>query len=912
MKKLFRFGVLPMLFASSVQAQPQVHNFDIPAEAAVLAIPEFARQADLQIIAPAEKLAGLSTAALKGALDSRTALGKLLAGTPLEIASDDGTIIVLKVKGDKLSARDTNGLGLEEVVVTGNSEGIQKFKAPYAISTLDEATIQERAPRSLVDLLKSVPGIGAENSGGEGGGENIVIRGLPFAGFRLIDVLEDGVPLFESNYERELNIDEVFRVDLNTTRAEIVRGGTAPIYSNNASGGVVNFITNHGTSTPQNEIQVTTGPNYLGRADFELSGPATDKLLYSASGFFRRDDGLRNPGFSGADQGGQFKLGGTYLLDNGKVYADFKYLNDRSIFYSDIPLTNPVTGESLKGLIDPSYGTLDSGALRHEQILVLDGNGHVASQSHDLANGIHPETKTVTLGGDFSLGDGWAISDKARYVDGTVGFDGIYNGSPADATANLAGYLKAAQGAFAGTTSLRYVIAGTNTPFNPASTAGLTMTNTWESTTSSYTDAINDLRVTKSIDSALGKHDLTAGFYISAFSFNEQQIGSTILTNVKNQPDALDVQALGANGAVLGTVTQNGFTAFGSGDLIGRVNGVSKSFYGAENWQITPDWQADAGIRREIQTDSGARGIIGTQTVATTGSLASRSVTGLIGWRDYEKQLNGTSWTVGTSYQILDPLNGFVRYSDTYSPPRLSDQWGNINNGVAGTLPNGQPVPTTPIKQAEAGLKFSVPTLQLFAIGFWSHFDNLNASTYVTNSAGILQNSPLLIDTTTSGVEFEEAWRPLSSFELNGSVTLQKPVITSATTFSTTVTGSSLDNKAIPRVPNYTLTIQPAYLFDFGQVTGRAFASFYAIGKRYQDFINTSVLPAYETVDVGVTAYLGQSWRFQMLGSNLANSAGLTEGNARAPVSNVITTADATTGRPIFGRTFTATASYSW
>lgn len=142
-----------------------------------------------------------------------------------------------------------HGLELEEIVVTATPTPTTKLTAPYAISTLSSEELQDKPPRSLVDALKSVPGVSVENSGGEAGGENVVIRGLPWSGFRLLDVLEDGLPLFESNYERELQIDELYRVDLGTERVELVRGGTAPIFSNNASGGAVDFITNHGTTT---------------------------------------------------------------------------------------------------------------------------------------------------------------------------------------------------------------------------------------------------------------------------------------------------------------------------------------------------------------------------------------------------------------------------------------------------------------------------------------------------------------------------------------------------------------------------------------------------------------------------------------------------------------------------------------
>jgi outer membrane receptor protein involved in Fe transport len=506
---------------------------------------------------------------------------------------------------DKLGG--TPGLMLDTVVVTGNSQAIKKFETPYSISTLNAENIREEAPRSLVDLLRTQPGINAENSGGEGGGENIMIRGLPYAGFRLIDVQEDGLPLFESNYEREMNVDELYRVDLNTTRVEVVRGGTAPIFDNNASGGVVNLITNQGTETPHGEMSVTGGSHNLGRVDFNASGPITDKLLYSVGGFYRNDDGQRNPGFSNADTGGQFKVAFTYKLNGSdKIFADYKYLNDRTIFYTDIPLVNPVTGASLSNLLNPSTGTLDSGSYQHVSLLTLNGSGQVQVLNRNLADGVHPVVSTFTTGGNFDIGGGWKLTDKARYTTGTILFNGIFNGSPAASSGLLTSDLASAQAAFPGAASLRYVYAGTNTVFNPAATAGLTMTNTWESVSIAFRDLINSARLDKTFDAGdFGRNDVTLGVDVQSYKFTEFQLTGTIVTDVKNQPDLLDIQAVDASGNPLGNVTDNGFSAFGSGDLIGNSHGVSTALYGLDNWHITPAWQVDIGVRHEMEQSDG-------------------------------------------------------------------------------------------------------------------------------------------------------------------------------------------------------------------------------------------------------------------------------------------------------------------
>src|SRR3546814_5564916 len=71
---------------------------------------------------------------------------------------------------------------------------------------------------------------------------------------------------------------------LDTKRAEIVRGGTAPVYSNNASGGLVNFITGHGSKNFEGAVRLETGTGNRIRGDVAVSGPLSDRQIGRASG----------------------------------------------------------------------------------------------------------------------------------------------------------------------------------------------------------------------------------------------------------------------------------------------------------------------------------------------------------------------------------------------------------------------------------------------------------------------------------------------------------------------------------------------------------------------------------------------------------------------------------------------------
>ncbi len=793
-----------------------------------------------------------------------------------------------------------------DIVVTGTSTRQRKFDAPYSVSTIDRTTIDQAAPHSVADLLAATPGITAEASGGEGGGENIVIRGLPWSGWRLIDLNQDGMPLFESNTERFLNVDELYRVDLDTQRAEIVRGGTAPLFSNNAPGGVVNFITNHGTPTYSGAIRLESGTGNRARTDVMISGPITDRLMASVSGFYRRDDGLRNPGFDNADAGGQFKVGATYKLDGGRIWGDFKYLNDRSIFYTAVPLVDPVSGGSLETLIDPRNGTLSSAAFQRVTLRTLDANGRANTIKRDLRDGIHPDVWTATLGADHELGSGFRLTGTYRHTEGTTGFDSILNGGPVTASSFLAGRLASARTAFgSGVSSLRYVVAGTNTVYDPATTANLVMANTVASIRTRLRYDAGDVYLNKTLETPIGSHALTAGVYYSDYRYAQDQSLNALLVNVKNQPTALDVQALNAAGQVVGRVTENGFISYGAGGQSGSLDGRSVAFYLADTWEVTPAWSIDAGVRRVSRKQDGVQGVLGTVNADPTGAIAARTVQGVVRTVARSENLKGTSWTVGSGYIFAPNANVFGRYTRSFSYPRFDTILGGA------TLPGStDPLPVAKVQQAEAGFKYALPGLRVTTTGFWSEFDKLNGGTQVAAADGAITNANIIYDTRTYGVELEAVVSPFAGFDVTAVGMWQNPKIISVDTLTGTNAQSSQGGD-IARVPRVQLTVTPSYAVDFGEAKARLYGSFYTIGRRFQDASNLSRLPAYSSVDLGASIEVsGLEVRGQV--SNLFDVVGLTEGNARAATIGTGGVADATVGRSIFGRNFTVSLTKRW
>src|SRR3546814_10333839 len=97
---------------------------------------------------------------------------------------------------------------------------------------------------------------------------------------------------------------DVCSSDLTTDRVEVLRGGPSPVFSNGQTGATVNFITKRGSAIPEGELRTTVSDNGLYRVDGFYSGPISDDWFFSAGGFYREDDGVRDTQFP-ANKGGR-------------------------------------------------------------------------------------------------------------------------------------------------------------------------------------------------------------------------------------------------------------------------------------------------------------------------------------------------------------------------------------------------------------------------------------------------------------------------------------------------------------------------------------------------------------------------------------------------------------------------------
>ena len=243
--------------AIATPALAQAKSFNVPAQPAISAIPELARQADVQILVSESAVRGKKTRAVKGSMTVEQALRQLLKGTGLRVSSGDGrtfTLAPADEKGAKIGDKDgetADEAGMPDILVTGRRSlnvDVRRTRddpQPYVVFTEDD--IKKSPATDLDEFLKTKLTANTSNSTGSqrnsaiGSVSSITLRGLSAAqtvilvdGRRLADIINSGSPLQPDISSIPLSSIE---------RIEVLPSTASGIFGGSATGGVINIIT---------------------------------------------------------------------------------------------------------------------------------------------------------------------------------------------------------------------------------------------------------------------------------------------------------------------------------------------------------------------------------------------------------------------------------------------------------------------------------------------------------------------------------------------------------------------------------------------------------------------------------------------------------------------------------------------
>jgi outer membrane receptor protein involved in Fe transport len=323
-----------------------------------------------------------------------------------------------------------------------------------------------------------------------------------------------------------------------------------------------------------------------------------------------------------------------------------------------------------------------------------------------------------------------------------------------------------------------------------------------------------------------------------------------------------------------------------------------------DDWKVNDALRLDAGVRRQRTDQSGTAILRTTQNLGDPQTLADDSVGGP-GVRDPRSETFwATAWTVGMNYDFTPSFGGFARYTSSFRTPTLS----NMYTGAKQLDPI-----VARVKEGEIGIKLRSERAALFATAFWNRFDPLQESVLLADAAtGTFISTPFVSQTESYGLELEGSGRVGPVFEVLANLTLQRPRLENLTQLGTGQPIAGVDGNQIRRIAEVLGSITPILNLSLFDRPTQIYATVYHQGRRFVDNANRTELPAFTTLDAGMIYDAGDKLRVQVVGSNLTNEVGLTEGNPRVDTLVGQGTSTAIYARPIFGRTFRVSMTYRW
>lgn len=655
-------------------------------------------------------------------------------------------------------------LPLDTLVVTGTANPLSGIRSSAAFSTLDYEQIQQSAPSSAADILRNVPGVIAQASGGEGNA-NVSVRGLPIGGgAKFAQFQEDGLPVLGFGDINFGTADTFLRTDYNLERLEVIRGGAAATFASNAPGGVFNFISKTG-ETQGGNVGVSQGLDFdHTRADFDYGSPINEQWRFHVGGFYRGGEGPRTVGYD-AEDGGQIKANITRDFDNGFIRLNFKLLEDRAPVYLPVPVSITGTNSNLQVASLPGFdmrnGAMQSKYFRTDLAVNKDGQ----TVATDIDDGYYSSSKV--FGGEvlFELAEGWEINDKFRVAATSGRFVGPYP-AQVDSAAALAAEI-GGSGA-----TLRYAngpLSGQVLTDPNALAVGTHLFNTELNDLGNFA---NDLNSTLTFDSEkFGTTRVTAGYFKSGQAIAQDWHWNTYLQEVKGEDSAL-LDVIDANG---NKVSQNGLTAYGEsywGNCCVRSNDLyydTDAPYLALGWQ-KGDFNFDGSLRYDIARASGSyAGSTDTQTLDVNGNGIIETPEQMVPVVDNSTALpvdytvRYLSYSFGANYLLNNNLALFARVSEggRANADRLLFGGGiRIDGGI------DSKVAVNKVQQVEGGVKWRGDDFSVFATLFHATTEEVNQD--ITAGSGMYRFTNRNFE--AQGVELETAYY-WGDFSLNGGVT---------------------------------------------------------------------------------------------------------------------------------------------
>ncbi len=289
------------LLACAMPAAAQQRTFDLPAQGAASAISAFARQAGLQVVAPADGLEGVRTQALKGPMDARVALRKLIDGTGLEIASDNNGVIVLRRAAPPAKAGETveaAPTALDTIIVTAQKREESAQGVPISLTAFSGRAIEAYRLESLRDVSRLTPGLLVSSFNQSS--PTIAIRGATNT-FTQIGANKPVAVVIDDLFIPRNSVATFELYGLNSV--QVLKGPQGTLFGRNVTGGAIVL------DTGKPAFGDTAGSARIGGGDYDLKQvdgrvdiPVGQDVALRLAGSLKQHDGYGKDRLTGLEQ----------------------------------------------------------------------------------------------------------------------------------------------------------------------------------------------------------------------------------------------------------------------------------------------------------------------------------------------------------------------------------------------------------------------------------------------------------------------------------------------------------------------------------------------------------------------------------------------------------------------------------
>lgn len=764
---------------------------------------------------------------------------------------------------------------LDEVVLTATSTKRSQKETPISITSISAKELTKLNTSSQANILRSVPGVTAENGGGEAA-SNIFVRGLPSGGQFAFNPLQiDGMPVLSTFGLNSSAHDVYFRTDIGIKSLEFVRGGSSILYGVGSVAGIINYTSITGSETPKNILRLETGNNSRYKADFLSSGQlgGTDSdLFYALSGFYRYDQGPIKTGLP--SEGFQIRGNIKKVTKKGSITFSGQIIDDKVQFF----LPYPLVGGSRKrpiGNDGKEIFTLQTAAVSN--ISYATPNGIFTSKIKDgvatkgyyfLTNFIHNFSNSFTL--DAKIRKSKYNHQFNFFTDGS----GVSGAKVVETQDQYKAARKLTLGNFT-------YLNGLPLPANAR-----LFENRIVDRVRPLDELVAEVRVIKKLD----KHTITGGTFMSRSSAGDLNITTSYLSEYSNSPKLINLSGY----------TRNGVTNTAASYLNRNITSNKLAFFLTDQIEFKK-WNFDIGFRHETASGTIRNEKTGTFNSGTTGIAGIDQVQWGTGAFQYANvSTNDYAISLAALYKVNSSLSTYANYSKGYFFPELRSVRFNALD---------QPATYSPEKiiQAEAGIKYGKGTfsgtLATYSANLYDR-RNVQFINDPANPGGFIEKVDLQ-DTKSYGIEGTWNWRFAQGFAFNGGFTYQKHKLTKSENNPLFV-----GNK-IARQPDFMNKLGLSYEkshFD-------ANIDYNYAGTKFTNDANTIKLDGFGIVDLGLGYTFnvgddGETLRLAVQSFNLFNSAGITEGSPRLGENQ--TEEEFFVGRPIIPRTAVTNLTFNF